>query len=156
MAWWGSHIWKHSTLSLDLAWIFIGGLSNMGCSCSCGFESGIFDTSLGGTQVMWCGYHKKKPTWRNRHMGDSLVSRRITHFLLVESLIDRVPFFFQWVCVFGESQHHSVFLELREDQNKLENALKFNSSLLKCESLCKLVMENWVPYNPYLRNIVPE
>ena len=56
--------------------------------------------------------------------------------------MDTVPFCFQWDCVLGNLNIILFFLELREDQNKVGNALKFNSSSLKYESLCKVVMEN--------------
>ena len=56
-----------------------------------------------------------KPTWKNKRIGTDGVEKKLDHFLIYDTLLNYSPTIKQWIGFGGLSDHHPIFLELRQD-----------------------------------------
>jgi hypothetical protein len=59
-----------------------------------------------------------KPTWRNNRVGEDGVAKRLDHFLIVDSLLEKQLTMKQWIGYGGISDHYPIFLEFRQGSKK--------------------------------------
>jgi hypothetical protein len=91
---------------------------------------------------------KFKPTWRNNRVGEDNIAKRLDHFLIKDTLLEKSFQLKQWIGHGGISDHYPIFLELRTGLDKPPSPFKFNRTWLSDETFLKLVKENWQYYNP--------
>jgi hypothetical protein len=87
-----------------------------------------------------------KPTWKNNRVGAEGVAKRLDHFLIIDSLLDKQLTIKQWIGFGGISDHYPIFLEYRQGTKKPANPFKFNKTWLEDDSFLGLVKENWIPF----------
>jgi hypothetical protein len=90
---------------------------------------------------------KLKPTWRNNRVGEDSIAKRLDHFLIVDSLLEKPLHLKQWIGFGGISDHVPIFLELRQGPRKPASPFKFNKTWLTNDSFINLVRENWIPFH---------
>lgn len=90
-------------------------------------------------------------TWTNNRSGDHSLSRRIDKFPIKEAFLSNLPRIRQWVGTGGISDHHPIFMELADVNQKIRSPFKFNASWLKDPSYIQMVTNFWQT-NPILDN----
>jgi hypothetical protein len=74
------------------------------------------------------------------------VAKRLDRFLINDSLLNNSLTIKQWIGFGGLSDHHPIFLELRQGSEKPTSPFKFNKTWLEDESFLKMIKEHWIPF----------
>jgi hypothetical protein len=85
---------------------------------------------------------KFNATWGNNRVGEDNIAKRLDHFLIKDTLLEKSFQLKQWVGHEGISYHYRIFLELRIGLDKPPSPFKFNRKCLSVETFLKLVKEN--------------
>jgi hypothetical protein len=64
--------------------------------------SDYFRHKIGEAKLLDIAPISLRPTWRNKHIGEDFIAKRIDRFLLVESLVESPLIFRQWVGMGGD------------------------------------------------------
>jgi hypothetical protein len=88
-----------------------------------------------------------KPTWRNNRVGEDGVAKRMDHFLIADSFLEKQLTMKQWIGSGGISDHYPIFFEFRQGPKNPASPFKFNKTWLEDESFINLVKENWIPFH---------
>ena len=75
-------------------------------------------------------YAVLKPTWRNKYIGNQVITKRLDCYLIDEGMMLSGPLIKQWVGDDNDSDHFSIFLELKGDLSKPPSLFKFNATQL--------------------------
>jgi hypothetical protein len=77
---------------------------------------------------------KLKPTWRNNRVGEDNIAKRLDHFLIKDTLLEKSFQLKQLIGHRGISNHYLIFLEIRTRLDKPSSPFKFNRTWLNYET----------------------
>lgn len=80
-------------------------------------------------------------TWTNNQSGDHSLARRLDQYLIKEALLNAHPHIRQWVGTGGISDHHPIYMELEDINQRTKGPFKFNASWIKDSSYIQLVTD---------------
>ena len=83
------------------------------------------------------------PTWKIGRSGDAGISKRLDRFLLSESLLPCLSYYWTWATPSDVSDHYPIFLEWDSKSNAHCWPFKFNRAWLLEEDFAHLVLSSW-------------
>ena len=87
--------------------------------------------------------HSPGPTWRNGHVGDAGISKRLDDFLSSSHLLPSLYFFRSWATPSGVSEHYPIFLEWGQRLVPQCYPFKFNKAWLLEDDFSPFFGSSW-------------
>jgi hypothetical protein len=86
---------------------------------------------------------KLRPTWNNNRSSRDVDAKRLDHFMILDTLIQKVEKFRTWVGGTRLSDHFPIWLEFENHGSKLGDPFKFNPRWITEDEFQAIIKGNY-------------